>query len=114
MFQSQISIAGSQPSFKKHYMWPGRWVKFSANIGDAFHARDGRVVGIYVGAKDGEPAYIAVVDKDGYNLMIDVAGTVVQVKVNPDQPMLEPVTDRADIPPKRLVNAPPDWQPRRD
>lgn len=111
-------------------LWKGRWVKFAADIPGAFRAKDGRVVGIFVSGDGqqtdavtedleivsiaGNAPYIAVVDHDGHNLMIDVNGTICQVKVSLRQNRLEGITDRDDIPPARIRHLPADWQPRRE
>lgn len=89
----------------------GMWVLFEADLPGAFHSRDGRVVGIIVHGDDTHPPYIAVVKPDGENLVILVGSVAVQVKVSPNQPGLEPVTDRRDIPESRIAHLPSSWQP---
>lgn len=99
--------------------WPGRWVKFfpkiEGHLAGAFHARDGRCVGIYCEGNIDHPEtpYIAVVNEDGDNLMLNIQGTWLQAKIMVQQNFLEPITDRRDIPPKRLLHVSPDWQPRK-
>lgn len=95
-------------------LWPGRWVKFAGSLPGAFRSTDGMIVGIFcAGDYSTNTPYIAVVDDEGTNLMVDVAGEMIQAKVSPIQPLLEPVLDRKDIPPERIKHLPKDWQPRQ-
>lgn len=102
-------------------LWNGRWVKFldiENHYPKAFHARDGRVVGIFcLGDQSKVPKgpYIAIVDEEGLNLMLDIEGCPQQAKVNLSAAKgLIGVTDRRDIPPERIKHKPADWQPRQD
>lgn len=118
MFGAPIFASAVQPSVQHGVrLWPGRWVKFEDKKGRfprAFHARDGRVVGIFcAGDHDSSDAYIQVVDPDGDDLHLDVNGTIIEAKVHVNQIHLEGVTDRRDIPPKRIKHLPSDWQPRQ-
>ncbi len=98
-------------------LWPGRWVKFADAqnfFPEAFHAKDGRVVGIYCqGNYDSNVPYIAVVDEEGFNLVMNISGAPEEAKVAVNQPFLAGVVDRRDIPPNRIKHLPPEWQPRQ-
>lgn len=93
----------------------GQWCMFSCKepwSQAAHHARNGKVVGIY---QAGPPSFIAAVTPSGENLMLNIDGHLLPVQVHVNQPGLVPITDRRDIPSKRLegmlaIN--PDWQPQ--
>ena len=103
---------------------PGQWVKFIGNgkcFEDAHRAKDGKIVGIYRKAFMGDqntrafPDHIVVVTPTGENLMVTVHGHTFPVQMHPGQPGLVPITDRDDIPLKRiegLLKENPDWQPQ--
>ncbi len=94
----------------------GQWVKFTGSFKDAHYSKDGKVVGIYLKASTdpvtmrAHAAYIAVVDEKGNNLTVIVDGQPIQIKVVPNQPGLEAILHRGDIPAARIANN-PDWQP---
>jgi hypothetical protein len=98
----------------------GQWVKFAVpDVPAAHHARDGRVVGIYVKAgvdATGEwaPERIMVVGPMGTNLMIVGGdGTPMSLAINPGMCVdLAAVTSRDDIPAPRLATMDPTWEPR--
>lgn len=98
----------------------GQWLKFdgrgAAEFKDAFHARDGKVVGIFregddFGSFKVEPS-IAIVSSKGENMDIVSGGMTLPVKVGMNQPGIEPVTDREDIPFERIKHLPKTWNPR--
>ena len=92
----------------------GLWVLFRGNLEGAFRARDGRIVGIVCIGPYGEDsaAFIAVVDENGDNLMVEVGGRFVDAKVSINQPDLAPVMNKKDLPPKRAEHLPASWRPR--
>lgn len=90
----------------------GQWVKWTGHVPGAATSKDGKIVGIHCKAGidprgNEKPAKLVPVDRDGFN--IDIGGLQVFLLVN--QPGLEPITDREDIPAKRLEGN-PDWKPR--
>jgi hypothetical protein len=95
----------------------GQWVKFRGHFDGAHVARGGKVVGIF--QKGGTTAlgdlaqsdHIVVVTPKGENLMTNIDGILVAVKVGINQPGLEPILDRQEIPPERLIHTPKEWQP---
>jgi hypothetical protein len=76
---------------------------------EAHRSRDGKIVGIY---RAGNPALVYVCRLDGSQLMADVEGHSVPVKiVTHALKGLVPIVDRRDIPAERIRHLPEDWQP---
>lgn len=94
------------------FLRDGQWCKWTGNIPGAATAKGGKIVGIHCKAGVDprgveKPAKLVPVDRDGFNL--DIGSERVFVPVN--QPGLEPILDREDIPAKRLEGN-PTWKPR--
>lgn len=100
----------------------GQWVLFTCPAGldlpGAHTTASGRHVGIYqragvdaLGRKT--PEQIVPVQPDGKNVRVLQEGEAVIPLIAPeDVPDLEPLLDRADLPPGRAATYAPDWAPK--
>src|ERR1700722_9695658 len=99
----------------------GQWVKTEVEFplpGDAFKTRGGLAVGIFVRQRSESPhdSYVQLVDINGDNLMIEIdmieiSKKTVPMNLNPKEFHLIPITDRRDIPEKRVAHMPKGWNP---
>jgi len=94
----------------------GQWVKWNGHLPGSSVARDGKVVGIYChGGADPfgnmKQVRLVPVDTDGADLFITIGNKTSPIFLNVNQPGLEAILDRQDIPAKRLAGN-PCWEPR--
>lgn len=94
----------------------GQWVKWQGNIPGAAVARDGKIVGIFCnGGTDPLGSHkapkLVPVDHHGHDVVEMIGGIWVKIQLDVNQPGVEPVLSREDIPAERIKDN-PNWQPK--
>lgn len=86
----------------------GQWVLLtgSVDLPKAWRTKAGKFVGIVV-LKD---RVVQIVDEKGENLQVEVGGKKINFRVGLDTGGIEPLLNRSDMPPGRVVNK--KWKPR--
>lgn len=98
------------------FLRDGQWCKWTGHVPGAAVAKDGKIVGIHCKAGVdprgiAKQAKLVPVDNEGLNVYLTIGGEMAQVFLAVNQPGLEPILDRDDIPAKRLESN-PEWKPR--
>lgn len=86
----------------------GQWVLLSGNVDlpGAWRTKNGKLVGIVV-LKE---RVVQVVDEKGENIQVEVGGKKLNFRVGLNTGGIEPLLNKADMPPGRVVH--PKWKPR--